>query len=127
MPASAGRINLTKKVVHMPPRSLRSFTVLPHLPDRLQGLQKLAYNLWWCWNHEAVALFRRIDDQLFDKLENSPVKLLASIDQDRLEQLLHDDGFLAHMDRVVEGSTTTWPPAPGSRKRMAATSRIARP
>ena len=87
----------------MPPRSLRSFTVLPHLPDRLQGLQKLAYNLWWCWNHEAVALFRRIDDQLFDKVENSPVKLLATIDQDRLEQLLHDDGFLAHMDRVVAG------------------------
>ena len=85
----------------MPPRSLRSFTVLPHLPARLEGLQKLAYNLWWCWNHEAVALFRRIDDQLFDKVEGSPVKLLATIEQERLEQLLRDDGFLAHMDRVV--------------------------
>ncbi len=97
----------------MPPRSLRSFTVLPHLPDRLQGLQKLAYNLWWCWNHEAVALFRRIDDQLFVRVEGSPVKMLANIDQDRLEQLQHDDGFLAHMDRVVAGlnnylSSRTW-------------------
>ncbi len=43
-------------------RSIRTFTVLPHLPERLQGLQKLAYNLWWCWNHDAVSLFRRIDD-----------------------------------------------------------------
>ncbi len=87
----------------MAQRNLRSFTVLPHLPDRLQGLHKLAYNLWWCWNPEAISVFRRIDDQLFVKVEGSPVKLLASIDQERLEQLLHDDGFLAHMDRVVAG------------------------
>ena len=83
-------------------RSIRTFTVLPHLPERLQALQEIAYNMWWCWNHEAVALFRRIDDDRFEQLDNSPVKLLGSIDQARLEQLLRDDGFLAHMDRVVQ-------------------------
>jgi starch phosphorylase len=83
-------------------RALRTFTVLPHLPGRLQALQKLAYNLWWCWNQEAVSLFRRIDDDKFTELENSPVKLLGAIEQDRLEQLQRDDGFLAHMDRVEE-------------------------
>jgi starch phosphorylase len=83
-------------------RALRTFTVLPHLPGRLQALQKLAYNLWWCWNQEAVSLFRRIDDDRFTELENSPVKLLGAIEQDRLEQLQRDDGFLAHMDRVEE-------------------------
>src|SRR5262245_26166331 len=97
----------------MPPRSIRTFTVLPHLPERLQALQKLAYNLWWCWNHEAVSLFRRIDDERFDALESSPVKLLGAIDQERLEQLLRDDGFLVHMDRVEESlnnymSASTW-------------------
>ena len=86
----------------MPGRSIRTFTVLPHLPERLQALQKLAYNLWWCWNPEAVSLFRRIEDDLFEAVEQSPVKLLGAIDQERLEQLLHDDGFLAHMDRVEE-------------------------
>ncbi|HEV3082538.1 MAG TPA: alpha-glucan family phosphorylase [Gemmataceae bacterium] len=86
----------------MPGRSIRTFTVLPHLPERLQALQKIAYNMWWCWNHEAVFLFRRIDDDLFDALESSPVKLLSAIDQSRLEQLLQDDGFLAHMDRVED-------------------------
>src|ERR1051325_7294663 len=85
----------------MASRPLRTFTVLPHLPGRLQGLQKLAYNMWWCWNQEAVSLFRRVDDELFDKLENSPVKLLASVGQERLDQLLRDEGFLAHMDRVL--------------------------
>ena len=94
-------------------RSIRTFTVLPHLPERLQPLQKLAYNMWWCWNHEAVSLLRRIDEDCFDEVENSPVKMLAAIDQARLEQLLHDDGFLVHMDRVDEALTqymesTTW-------------------
>jgi starch phosphorylase len=94
-------------------RPIRTFTVLPHLPDRLQALQKIAYNMWWCWNHEAVSLFRRIDDDLFEAVENSPVKLLSAIDQVRLEQLLHDDGFLVHLDRVEEAlnaymTSTTW-------------------
>jgi starch phosphorylase len=71
------------------------------LPKQLEPLQQLAYNLWWCWNHEAVALFRRIDDDLFTAVENSPVKLLGQVDQSRLEQLAKDDGFVAHMDRVV--------------------------
>jgi len=85
----------------MPGRRIRTFTVLPHLPERLQPLHKLAYNMWWSWNHEAVFLFRRIDEEQFEQVENSPVKLLGTIDQPRLEQLVQDDGFLAHMDRVV--------------------------
>jgi starch phosphorylase len=83
-------------------RSIRTFTVLPHLPDRLQSLHRLAYNLWWCWNPHAIALFRRIDPDLFESLDNSPVRLLGATPQDRLEDLANDDGFLAHLDRVVE-------------------------
>src|SRR6185295_3045104 len=41
------------------------------------------------------------DDEHFEKLENSPVKLLAQVGQERLDQLLRDEGFLAHMDRVL--------------------------
>src|SRR4051794_21210398 len=97
----------------MPGRPIRTFTVLPQLPNRLQALQMLAYNMWWCWNHEAVSLFRRIDDDLFTEVENSPVKLLSGIDQARLEQLQNDDGFLAHMERVEQAlnnymTSPTW-------------------
>src|SRR5262245_35073270 len=80
-------------------RVVRTFTVLPCLPERLRPLQKLAYNLWMGWNHEAVALFRRIDVDAWEEVGHSPVKLLGALDQARLEQLLDDDGFLAHMDR----------------------------
>jgi starch phosphorylase len=83
-------------------RPIRTFTVLPQLPPRLQALQKLAYNMWWCWNHEAISLFRRVDADLFEAVEHSPVKMLGSVAQSRLEELLRDDGFLAHMDRTEE-------------------------
>src|SRR5437868_5700418 len=94
-------------------RPIRTFTVLPHLPPRLQALHKLAYNMWWCWNHDAISLFRRLDSDLFEAVEHSPVKLLGALEQARMEQLLHDDGFLAHMDRVEEVldaylAATTW-------------------
>src|SRR5262249_51552900 len=107
-PAGPAEVEVT-----MPGRPIRTFTVLPHLPERLQGLQKLAYNLWWCWNHDAVALFRRIEDDRFEELDNSPVKLLSAIDQARFDQLVRDDGFLAHLDRVEEGlhhylTSPTW-------------------
>jgi starch phosphorylase len=97
----------------MSSRPIRTFTVLPHLPQRLQALHKLAYNMWWSWSPEAVALFRRIDVEGWEALDHSPVKLLGALDPSRFEQLLHDDGFLAHMDRVEKAfdnymSADTW-------------------
>ncbi len=85
----------------MPSRSIRSFTVLPCLPDRLRPLQTLAYNLWWSWNADAVGLFRRVNPDLFEALDHSPIRLLGATEQSRFEQLEHDEGFLAHMDRVA--------------------------
>jgi starch phosphorylase len=97
----------------MPKRPIRTFTVLPHLPERLQALHKLAYNLWWCWNADAVALFRRIDVEQFEALDHSPVKLLGTVSQEKFEKLARDEGFLAHMDRVEAAlnhylSAPTW-------------------
>src|SRR5713226_3893289 len=94
-------------------RSIRTFTVLPHLPERLQALQKLAYNCRWCWNPEAISLFRRIDADLFEVVDHSPVKLLTALEPIRLDRLVRDDGFLAHLDRVEEAfdnymAATTW-------------------
>lgn len=85
----------------MPSKPVRTFTVLPKLPERLTALNRLAYNLWWCWHADAVALFRGIDPALFEKLDHSPVRLLASCAQARFDELTKDEGFLAHLDRVM--------------------------
>jgi starch phosphorylase len=97
----------------MPTRPVRSFTVLPRLPERLLPLHQLAYNLWWCWHADAVALFRRIDPDRFEQLDHSPIRLLTSTTQRRFEELASDDGFLAHLDRVWDAfqrylSAPTW-------------------
>src|SRR6476661_3527322 len=97
----------------MAARPVRTFTVLPRLPDRLLPLHELAYNLWWCWHADAVALFRRIDPERFEQLDHSPIRLLTSTTQVRFEELASDDGFLAHLDRVWEAfqtymSAPTW-------------------
>jgi starch phosphorylase len=97
----------------MPGRSVRPYTVLPSLPERLQSLHTLAYNLWWCWHPDAVALFRRIDPDLFDAVDHSPVRLLSSVGQGRFDELAADTDFLAHLDRVAAAlagylSAKTW-------------------
>ena len=86
----------------MSSRPVRTFTVLPRLPERLLPLHQLAYNLWWCWHADAVALFRRIDPDRFESIDHSPIRLLSSTSQQRFEELATDEGFLAHMDRVWE-------------------------
>ena len=85
----------------MPGRPIRPFTVLPSLPARLQSLNRLAYNLWWCWHSDAASLFRRINPDLFTALDHSPVRLLTSTAQERFEELARDSGFLAELDRVA--------------------------
>ena len=70
----------------MATRPLRTFTVLPNLPPALQGLQDLAYNLWWCWNHDALSLLRRVDEKKFEGRAQSR-QAAPSVGQERLEQL----------------------------------------
>ena len=85
----------------MPGRTVRPYTVLPTLPARLQRLRGLADNLWWCWHPDAVALFRRINPDLFAAVDQSPVRLLTSVEQGRFVELAADADFLAHLDRVA--------------------------
>ncbi len=79
---------------------IQTFAVSPSLPPRLRALGKIAYNLWWCWNPEAISLFSRIDPELWDKVDHSPVRLGGVVSQARLNELCEDDGFLAHLDRI---------------------------
>lgn len=81
---------------------VRKFTIAPRVPERIAGLDRLAHNLWWSWNPDAIALFRRLDDDLFSLTNHNPVKMLGLIEQSRLQALAQDAGFLAQMDRVLE-------------------------
>ena len=53
--------------------------VVPNLPDPLRRLQELAYNLRWAWDHETIALFRRLDRDLWEQTGHNPVWMLGRI------------------------------------------------
>jgi len=80
---------------------IRSFKVVPSLPQPLHPLLNLANNIWWSWHPEAVELFVRIDPQLWRDSKHNPVRLLGTCPQERLEALAEDDGFLTAMQRVL--------------------------
>lgn len=83
--------------------SVTRYTVVPRLPERIQRLNEIADNLWWCWDPEAIELFLRIDRRkLWVAAHQNPKKMLGEVSQVRLEELAEDESFLAHFDRVVE-------------------------
>jgi glycogen phosphorylase len=83
-------------------RTVRKFTVIPSLPEKLEPLRRLAYNLWWCWSHDAVSLFQRMDRDLWETTGHNPVRVLGAVKQERLNELIDDEGFLSHMQRVTQ-------------------------
>jgi len=83
-------------------RPLRTFKIHPSLPEGLEPLLELAHNLWWCWHGDAINLFRRLDPAGWEQCYHNPVEMLGRIDQERLEKVAADEGFLAHLQRVHE-------------------------
>ncbi|MFG0328710.1 MAG: alpha-glucan family phosphorylase [Phycisphaerales bacterium] len=79
---------------------IRSFRVVPALPEPLAPLLDIAHNLWWTWNPDAISLFVRLDPDLWSKFNHNPVKLLGHVSQDRLDQAARDETFLHEIYRV---------------------------
>jgi starch phosphorylase len=81
-------------------KPVQTFSVVPSLPPEIEALRELAFNLRWCWSHDTIELFRRLDRNLWEQVGHNPVLLLGSIEQEELEDAAHDDAFLAHLQRV---------------------------
>jgi starch phosphorylase len=83
-------------------KKLHRFTVIPSLPKELAGLQRIAYNLWWTWEPQAVELFKRMDPDLWRETRHNPVQMLGILQQASLDGLKTDEGFMAHLAWVDE-------------------------
>jgi len=78
----------------------KSFVVTPSLPDNLKDLATISENMWWCWNSDAVELFRRLDRDVWEESYHSPKAMLGLVKQGRLEELADDTSFISHMKLV---------------------------
>ncbi|MDR3183936.1 MAG: alpha-glucan family phosphorylase [Prevotellaceae bacterium] len=72
------------------------------IPESLSALEELSKNLWWCWNEDAVDLFRAIDAGLWEKCGHNPIALLDQISFKRYQELEKDAGFVSRFKAVHE-------------------------
>ena len=78
-----------------------TFTVKPHLPERLAPLAELAHDFWITWHFDAIRLFMRFGADAWQEAQQSPLRLLSELPQERLHEMEQDKAFLAHMDQVI--------------------------
>ena len=82
------------------------------VPPELEGLRRLAYNLYWSWHPRARALFGRIDNAAWTRT-HSPIGVLASMVE--WGHLLDDSDFMtiaqreiAAFDRYLANGSDHW-------------------
>ncbi|MDR2479954.1 MAG: alpha-glucan family phosphorylase [Treponema sp.] len=82
--------------------NLSTYTVKPKLPPPLKPLEEIARNLWLSWNYDAIQLFIRLDYDCWLLSQQSPVRTLGMVRQERLAQMAKDDSYLAALKEVYD-------------------------
>lgn len=70
------------------------------LPEELSPLYEMAHNLWWSWNHECTALFKKLDEKLWKKSGGNPVLMLQQLSHQRTEEIIADKPLMAEIMEV---------------------------
>ena len=76
-------------------------TVFPTMPSRISRLYELAYNLWWSWHPEALALYKELDPKLWEEVGHNPVRFLTEVQPEHLQQAINNTSYLEHYDSVL--------------------------
>ena len=71
------------------------------LPDRINRLTEIAYDLWWSSSLEARSLFRSISRHLWWTYEHNPLCVLREVPKGRLWELATDPEFLSRYDKLI--------------------------
>jgi starch phosphorylase len=85
------------------------------MPAALATLPALALDLHWAWNHAGDAVWRHLDETLWERTQN-PWLLLQYVPAARLERLARDQDFLRRLEaldaaRARYRATPAWRPA----------------
>jgi starch phosphorylase len=83
-------------------RPLKEFLVRPALPPALSRLSEIGVNIYWSWDHNLRALFRRLDPVLWRASNLNPVVMLGRLPQATLERAAADPRFLVLYRRACD-------------------------
>lgn len=78
----------------------KEVNVRAKLPQNLDKLQEIAYNLWWVWNADAKNIFRYIDNDAWHRAQSNPIVLLNIISYERMVELSNDKEFMEQLDHI---------------------------
>jgi phosphorylase/glycogen(starch) synthase len=79
----------------------RSFTAIVNLPDEIDRLREIAYNLWWTWNPRSLELFSNLDQKKWQETNYNPVRMLESVSLERLNEVANNKGYKSLYDRTI--------------------------
>lgn len=68
----------------------------------IEGLQSLAYNLWWTWNPHAQDLFRMLSERKWRSSNHNAVAVLQSLSRQELRARLSEKEFLVRIEEVLQ-------------------------
>jgi starch phosphorylase len=71
------------------------------LPEAMERLRELAYDLWWSWAPQATRLFAWIDPEHWRRYHN-PVQLLINVEPHQWARLLADPEFRRAYEAVIQ-------------------------
>jgi glycogen phosphorylase len=84
------------------------------LTQLVNGLHKLARNLWWTWDQEAQELFQELSPRGWQNLYHNAVAILQEVSDYELRIRLQDGDFAQHVRQVLSdfdgyiGEKKTW-------------------
>lgn len=80
----------------------KDLAIKSRLPEELKCLDELAHNMWWAWNHDARRLFQLLDEDLYEKVGQSPVLLLERLGYDRKQAIVKDKTLMKRVHDVYD-------------------------
>ena len=85
-----------------------------NLPKRIEGLSRLAHNLWWAWNPDGQRLFSNIDPLLWNAINHNPIAFLHRVERTRVNAAINRPKYLEQYDNTMAdfeaylGRKDTW-------------------
>ncbi|MCX5791024.1 MAG: alpha-glucan family phosphorylase [Elusimicrobia bacterium] len=79
---------------------IKSFNVIPNLPENLRALEELSTNMWFTWNWDAIMMFVGINEDLWHRSHRNPKWILGTLPPERLEELSRDGNFLGKLEEI---------------------------
>ncbi|MFP4091035.1 MAG: alpha-glucan family phosphorylase [Cyclobacteriaceae bacterium] len=70
------------------------------VPAELEGLEKMANNLWWSWNYDAANIFANIDPEKWEEVGHNPIALLDVLNYEEYQKMLDNPAFMKKLAEV---------------------------